>query len=97
MIRNGLGAGAGVRLAAGSHAAAEQPETVRIMTFNMHHGEGIDGVYDARRIGRMTLANFAPEPFGWGAGRCPSLPTRRVEIHDAHNPPPVGPGSDAGR
>jgi len=32
---------------------AGQTDTIRIMTYNIHHGEGTDGVYDVERIGRF--------------------------------------------
>jgi endonuclease/exonuclease/phosphatase family metal-dependent hydrolase len=31
--------------------------TIRFMTYNIHHGEGIDSVIDISRISRMILDN----------------------------------------
>ena len=36
-----------------SMAAASEPLTLRVMTFNIHHGEGIDGRLDLERIARV--------------------------------------------
>jgi endonuclease/exonuclease/phosphatase (EEP) superfamily protein YafD len=54
-LRCGLGLATGGVLLPGSPV----PETIRIMTFNQHHGEGIDGVYDAQRIGRFIAEQKA--------------------------------------
>jgi len=34
-------------------SAPREPVTIRIMTYNLHHCEGEDGVYDVARIGRF--------------------------------------------
>lgn len=33
--------------------ASDQPETLRILTYNIHHGEGMDGVIDLERIAEV--------------------------------------------
>jgi endonuclease/exonuclease/phosphatase family metal-dependent hydrolase len=35
---------------------AELPEVIRVVTYNIHHGEGIDGKYDLPRIAKALLA-----------------------------------------
>jgi hypothetical protein len=59
VMRSCLGFGTGGRFLMGGPDSEERVETVRIMTFNQHHGEGIDGVYDVRRIGRFFLEQQA--------------------------------------
>ena len=40
-------------LAAMMTETAQEPETLRVLTYNIHHGEGEDGVFDLERIGRV--------------------------------------------
>jgi endonuclease/exonuclease/phosphatase family metal-dependent hydrolase len=37
-------------------AHAELPEEVRVVTYNIHHGEGVDGKFDLKRIANLLLA-----------------------------------------
>jgi endonuclease/exonuclease/phosphatase family metal-dependent hydrolase len=37
-------------------AAAELPETIRVVTYNIHHGEGLDGKIDLARIASVLRA-----------------------------------------
>jgi endonuclease/exonuclease/phosphatase family metal-dependent hydrolase len=37
-------------------AAAELPDVVRVVTYNIHHGEGVDGKFDLERIARVLRA-----------------------------------------
>lgn len=35
---------------------ADQPQTIRILSYNIHHGEGVDGKLDLPRIARVILS-----------------------------------------
>ncbi|MEX2308187.1 MAG: endonuclease/exonuclease/phosphatase family protein [Pirellulales bacterium] len=37
-------------------ARAELPEVIRVVTYNIHHGEGVDGKLDLPRIAKVLLA-----------------------------------------
>src|SRR3954468_8814556 len=37
-------------------AAAELPREIRVVTYNIHHGEGIDGKFDLKRIAHLVMA-----------------------------------------
>jgi len=37
-------------------ARAELPEVIRVVTYNIHHGEGVDGKFDLPRIAKVLLA-----------------------------------------
>jgi endonuclease/exonuclease/phosphatase family metal-dependent hydrolase len=39
-----------------AHAEAELPAEIRIVTYNIHHGEGVDGKVDLERIAKVMLA-----------------------------------------
>jgi endonuclease/exonuclease/phosphatase family metal-dependent hydrolase len=39
-----------------SAARAELPDVLRVVTYNIHHGEGIDGKFDLARLAKVMLA-----------------------------------------
>ena len=40
----------------GQQAAAARPLTLRVLSYNIHHGEGVDGKLDLERIARVILS-----------------------------------------
>jgi len=36
--------------------AGDTPLTVRVLSYNIHHGEGVDGVFDLERLARVIMA-----------------------------------------
>jgi len=50
----------GAVLIPGSDASAQTTDTLRILAYNTHHGEGMDGVLDLDRIGRV-INSVAPD------------------------------------
>lgn len=47
-------------VACSARALITQPVRLRVLTYNIHHGEGIDGVFDLERIARVIL-DTAPD------------------------------------
>lgn len=45
-----------VAAALAARARAELPEVLRVVTYNIHHGEGTDGKFDLARIAKVLLA-----------------------------------------
>jgi endonuclease/exonuclease/phosphatase family metal-dependent hydrolase len=41
-----------------SGAHAELPAEIRVVTYNIHHGEGVDGKFDLERIAKVMLAEM---------------------------------------
>jgi endonuclease/exonuclease/phosphatase family metal-dependent hydrolase len=48
-----------VVLSLGCATAAAQTQTLRIMTFNIHHGEGLDGKLDLERVAKVIVDSGA--------------------------------------
>ena len=46
-------------LAFGVPARAELPAEIRVITYNIHHGEGVDGKVDLARIAKVLSAEKA--------------------------------------
>jgi endonuclease/exonuclease/phosphatase family metal-dependent hydrolase len=51
---------AAIWLIHGAAARAEQPPTLRVLSYNIHHGEGIDGKLDLERIARV-ISSVEPD------------------------------------
>jgi endonuclease/exonuclease/phosphatase family metal-dependent hydrolase len=43
-------------LCSASRVAAELPQEIRVITYNIHHGEGTDGKIDLERIAKLLMA-----------------------------------------
>lgn len=51
-----LGTVAAMAAGCSSHSLPDPPPDLRVMTYNLHHGEGVDGLLDLERIARVIRA-----------------------------------------